>query len=149
MKLKTLFKKHKSVFLAGTIDNGTSENWQQQVIDELGRLGLGEKIVVFNPRRDYWNPNSDTEALEKQILWEQEHLDKADLIVMIFKGNSKSPITLLELGLYAKSKKLVVFCTDSFYRYTNVKLTCKKYHIPLVKTTYPKYIAEEIQKRLC
>lgn len=44
---------------------------------------------------------------------------------------SKSPITLLELGLFAKSGKLHVVCTDGFYRYDNVRITCAKYGVPV------------------
>lgn len=45
-------------------------------------------------------------------------------------GN-KSPITLLELGLFAKSGKLYVVCTEGFYRYDNVRITCAKYGVPV------------------
>ena len=45
----------KSVFLAGTIDNGDSLNWQDKVIMEL--INLGIECEVFNPRREHWNPN--------------------------------------------------------------------------------------------
>lgn len=44
---------------------------------------------------------------------------------------SKSPITLLELGLFAKSGKLHVVCTEGFYRYDNVRITCAKYGVPV------------------
>lgn len=43
----------------------------------------------------------------------------------------KSPITLLELGLFAKSGKLYVVCTEGFYRYDNVRITCAKYGVPV------------------
>lgn len=42
---------------------------------------------------------------------------------------SKSPITLLELGLHARSGKLLVICPEKFYRYDNVRITCQKYNI--------------------
>ena len=61
------------------------------------------------------------EDMEKQIKWEQNHLDSADVIAMVLLDDSKSPISLLEMGLYAKSKKLIVFCTPEFYRYDNVR----------------------------
>lgn len=44
---------------------------------------------------------------------------------------SKPPITLLELGLFAKSGKLHVVCTEGFYRYDNVRITCAKYGVPI------------------
>ena len=59
------------------------------------------------------------------------HLESADFIVMNILGSSKSPITLLEMGLFARSGKLAVVCEPSFYRYDNVRITCAKYHVPL------------------
>ena len=137
----------KSVFLAGTIDNGNSLNWQDKTIIELINLGV-KNLEVFNPRREHWNPNPTKEEMEKQIKWEQEHLDKADVIAMVLLDDSKSPISLLELGLYAKSNKLIVFCTPNFYRWDNVRLTCKKYHIELVQDIHPTIIANKIIAKL-
>ena len=136
----------KSVFLAGTIDNGDSLNWQDKVIIEL--INLGVSCEVFNPRREHWNANPTKEEMEKQIKWEQDHLDKADIIVMVLLDDSKSPISLLELGLYARTKKLIVFCTPSFYRFDNVRLTCEKYNIELVRELHPLVIANKIISKL-
>ena len=136
----------KSVFLAGTIDNGDSLNWQDKVIIEL--INLGTECEVFNPRREYWNPNPTKEDMEKQIKWEQDHLDSADVIAMVLLDDSKSPISLLEMGLYAKSKKLIVFCTPKFYRFDNIRLTCEKYHIPLVQDLHPTIIANKIISKM-
>lgn len=132
----------KSVFLAGTIDNGDSLNWQDKVIIEL--INLGVSCEVYNPRREHWNLNPTKEELEKQIEWEQDHLDKSDVIVMVLLDDSKSPISLLELGLYAKENKLIVFCTPNFYRFDNVRMTCKKYNIELVQDLNPLIIANKI-----
>jgi len=136
----------KSIFLAGTIDNGESLNWQDNVIIEL--INLGVSCEVFNPRRKHWNPNPTKEEMEKQIKWEQEHLDKADVIIMVLLDDSKSPISLLELGLYANTKKLIVFCTPNFYRWDNVRLTCEKYNIELVQDLHPLIIANKIISKL-
>ena len=132
----------KSVFLAGTIDNGDSLNWQDRVIIEL--INLGIDCEIYNPRRKHWNTNPTKEELEKQIEWEQYHLDRANIIVMVLLDDSKSPISLLELGLYAKENKLIVFCTPNFYRFDNVRMTCKKYNIELVQNLNPLIIANKI-----
>lgn len=135
------------IFLAGTIDSGNSENWQK----ELSNYLLSDKylkhkylrhnnVVIFNPRRDEWPKDSDHEEIEKQIKWELKHLDESDLIIMNILSDSKSPISLMEIGLYAQSKKLVVFCTPDFYRYDNVKLVCKKYDISLFHNNDPYFI---------
>lgn len=41
---------------------------------------------------------------EHQVNWELEHLEKADLIIMNILASSKSPITLLEMGLFMRPK---------------------------------------------
>lgn len=135
------------IFLAGTIDNGNSVDWQKELIDmcEKNDNELSKYLNIFNPRRAHWSKNADKEELENQIRWEQDHLDEADLIVMVLSDNSKSPISLLELGLYAESGKLIVFCTDKFYRFDNVRLTCEKYFIPLVQSTKTKDIYDNIK----
>ena len=97
----------KSVFLAGTIDNGNSLNWQDKTIIELINLGVKD-LEVYNPRRKHWNDNPPKEDMEYQIKWEQDHLDKANIIAMVLLDDSKSPISLLEIGLYAKTGKLIV-----------------------------------------
>lgn len=137
----------KSVFLAGTIDNGDSLNWQNKTIIELMNLGIND-IEIYNPRREHWNPNPSKEEMECQIKWEQEYLDKADFIAMVLLDDSKSPISLLELGLYAKSNKLIVFCTPDFYRWDNVRLTCEKYNIQLVESTHPLVITNKIINKI-
>ena len=88
----------KSVFLAGTIDNGDSLNWQDKTIIELINLGINN-IEIYNPRREHWNSNPTKKEMEKQIKWEQNHLDAANIIAMVLLDDSKSPISLLELGL--------------------------------------------------
>lgn len=67
---------------------------------------------------------------------------------MVLLDDSKSPISLLEIGLYAKSNKLIVFCTSNFYRWDNVRLTCEKYHIPLIQDLNPLTIANKIISEL-
>jgi hypothetical protein len=49
---------------------------------------------------------------------------------MYFDPNTKSPISLLELGLFAQSKKLIVCCPRGFWRKGNVDITCDRYGIP-------------------
>ena len=142
-KIKSKKKDNKSVFLAGTIDNGDSLNWQDKTIIELMNLGF-DNINIYNPRREHWPSEDNHDEIEYQIKWEQEHLDKSDLIVMVLLDDSKSPISLLEMGLYAKSNKLIVFCTPNFYRWDNVRLTCEKYHIPLIQDLHPVVIANKI-----
>ena len=121
-------KSYKSVFLAGTIDMGSGVDWQKDVA-ELFEKAPGN-WVLFNPRQEFWDPSRENE-MDYQVNWELSHLEDADYILMNFLPGSKSPITLLELGLFAKSGKLHVVCTDGFYRYDNVRITCAKYGVPV------------------
>jgi hypothetical protein len=53
---------------------------------------------------------------------------------MFFDGKTKSPISLLEFGLYAKSKKLLVVCESNFWRKGNVDVVCEKYKVQQFQT---------------
>lgn len=122
-----------SIFLAGSIEMGNAENWQEELTKYFER-----DFNIFNPRRDDWDSSwiqsIDNPQFYEQVNWELNGLDKSDLIIMYFDPNTKSPISLLELGLYATSKKLHVICPEGFWRKGNVDIICKKYDIPLYET---------------
>jgi hypothetical protein len=118
------------IFLAGSIEMGTAENWQQQVEDAL----KDSDAIILNPRRDDWDSsweqNIRNPKFYEQVEWELNGLDAADFIVMYFDPATKSPITLLELGLYINKKyKLVVCCPDGYWRKGNVDIVCQRYNI--------------------
>lgn len=122
-----------SVFLAGSIEMGKAIDWQQMIIDNFKE----EKVIFYNPRRPDWD-NSWKQDIKhpqfyKQVNWELEGQEKADLIVLYFAPNTKSPISLLELGLFAKTGKIVVCCPNGFWRKGNVDIVCERYNIPMVK----------------
>lgn len=49
---------------------------------------------------------------------------------MYLADNSKSPISLLELGYLCKTPhKVIVYCTDKFYRKGNVDIFCQRNNI--------------------
>lgn len=117
-----------SVFLAGTIDNGDSANWQYSTAAELSKI---EHVDIFNPRRDNWDTNANSQDLYNQIWWELHHIQLANIVFFNFLPNSKSPITLLELGLVLSGRKadrkVVICCPKEFYRYDNVYYTSLVY----------------------
>lgn len=121
-----------AVFLAGSIDMGQAIDWQAQMIQALSNL----PITFLNPRRDDWDTSweqsIDNPAFNEQVQWELDGLEKADHIVMYFAPESKAPITLLELGLFAHSHKLIVCCPDGFWRKGNVDIVCRRYGISQV-----------------
>ncbi len=123
-----------SVFLAGSIEGDTVQRWQDIVIEKL----KNKEGMLLNPRRDAWDASwkQDIEnpVFKAQVCWELEALEKADLIVMYFDKSTKSPISLLELGLFAKSGKLVVCCPDGFWRKGNVAIVCERYNVSEVQS---------------
>jgi hypothetical protein len=133
------------IFLAGSIDMGAAEDWQ----DELANEFKSKKCVWFNPRRSDWDSSWKQGLNEKQfyeqVQWELDHLEQCDIIALYFANGSQSPISLLELGLHAKDDKVVVYC-DDFYRKGNVDIVCQRYNIPVFtdKETW-KY---EIERRI-
>jgi hypothetical protein len=124
------------LFLAGSIEMGSSEDWQSKIEEHLKYRGAD--VVIANPRRDSWDSSWTQQFTNpqfyQQVNWELNGLDKADLIIMYFSPETKSPISLLELGLYAASKKIIVCCPDGFWRKGNVEIVCEKYEIPLYET---------------
>lgn len=128
------------IFLAGSIENGKAEEWQQSFVEELKKLKT-PSIGVFNPRRENWDPSwtqDDNPELIKQIEWELDHLEEANLIVMYLQPGTISPISLLELGIFAKEvysmkKQMIVLCPPGFHRRANVITTCMYYDITMAK----------------
>jgi hypothetical protein len=59
------------------------------------------------------------------------NLEDCDIIFMYFDPGTKSPISLLELGLHADSGKMIVVCPDGFWRKGNVDIVCTRFNIPL------------------
>lgn len=121
-----------SIFLAGTIDNGKSIDWQLDMEEILKDYN----VTLLNPRRDNWNPKATKEDMIKQINWEMDNLDKCDVIFMNILEDSLSPITLLELGLYANSSKMIVTCHEEFWRKINVDVVCGRFNIPIYNEFY-------------
>jgi hypothetical protein len=123
---------HKTVFLAGSIEMGKAEDWQTDTIEVLKEI---DYLTIFNPRRADWDSSWKQEKnnphFYAQVTWELNRLDEADVIAMYFDSATLSPISLLELGLYAESGKLVVCCPNDFWRNGNVDIVCSKYGIPI------------------
>jgi hypothetical protein len=122
------------IFLAGSIEMGNAVDWQTKVVKELN--DFTKDLIFLNPRRDSWDSSwvqsIENEQFYEQVTWELDALDKSDYIFMYFDPNTKSPISLLELGLYASSRKLIVACPDGFWRKGNVEVVCERFDIPLL-----------------
>ena len=120
------------VFLAGSIEMGMAEDWQSRLADALAE----HDVILLDPRRDDWDASwrqsIDDAQFRGQVEWELDGLERADLIAMWFDPATRSPITLLELGLHARSGKLVIGCPPGFWRRGNLEVVAMRYAIPLV-----------------
>lgn len=120
-----------TVFLAGSIEMGVAENWQ----DKLANIFKDENITFLNPRRDEWDSSwvqsIDNKVFRDQVEWELNGLCEADYVVMYFDPKTKSPISLLELGLMSYTGRIIVCCPDDFYRKANVEIVCNRFEIPI------------------
>jgi len=123
-----------SVFLAGSIEMGKAENWQEKIVKALQDL---DPICILNPRRDAWDKSwkeeKENEQFHQQVSWELNGLEKADLVIFYFSPETKSPVSMLELGLFAATGKLLVYCPKGFWRKGNIDIVCEKYKIRQVE----------------
>ena len=129
MKAKVIYAPEKyeysgrrRIFRAGSIERGNAENWQDKVINALSDY----RVDILNPRRKDWDSSwaqsIDNPQFNEQVNWELDGLENSDLILMYFDPNTKSPITLLELGLFAHSNKIILCCPEGFWRKGNVDI---------------------------
>jgi len=122
------------LFLGGSIDMGNAPDWQAEMTRALSDL----EIVILNPRRPDWNPAWKPEASEPefraQVEWELAALEASDVMVLYLAPGTLSPISLLEMGLHARSGKLIVLAPDGFWRKGNVDITAEAYGIQQVSS---------------
>jgi Nucleoside 2-deoxyribosyltransferase like len=123
------------VFLAGAIDMGAAVDWQAQMIERLKDV---DDLVIFNPRR----PNFSPETLDEQIEWELDHLEKCDTIFMWLPKDAKAPISFFEAGLYWFDGKLLIGADPGFYRRRNLEMTANRYGQNIFESL------EDMEKRL-
>lgn len=126
---------HISLFLGGSIENGKADLWQDKLSEIL--INKFENIIILNPRRENWNSAlkqdlTNTEFYE-QVDWEYNSLESSDYILIYFQPNTYSPISLMELGLFAANKKVIVCCPEEFWRKGNVDFICKKFELTVIE----------------
>jgi hypothetical protein len=139
-------RRTKSIFLAGSIDQGHAVDWQTAITKSLAHL----PVTILNPRRhdwdSSWKEDISFEPFRTQVEWEQDMLEAADVIALYFSPDTKSPISLLELGLFARSGKLIVACPPGFWKRGNVQIICQRLNIELVKSGDE--LVQSVEKRL-
>lgn len=116
---------------------GTAEEWQEKVTEEIRTWCIVD--YIFNPRRENWDsslPQTITNSeFREQVEWEHEHIVISDIVFFYFSPETKSPITLMELGLVAgMNKNAVVVCPPGFWRKGNIEVLCHNSNIPLFES---------------
>ena len=114
--------------LAGSIESNGGRDWRAALM-----VALPHRNVTITPPCVASVPRA-------QIEWELDCLDRADLVAMWFAADTVAPIALLELGLTAKSEKLVVGCPEGFWRKGNIEVVCSRFGIPLT-TSWNAFVA--------
>ena len=118
-----------TVFLAGSIEMGKAADWQTKVTNALSK----EKVIFFNPRRSDWDASwkqdIENQQFKEQVNWELDGLTNCDMVVFYFDPSTMSPISLMELGLFAEKKDVIVCCPEGYWRKGNVDIVCERYNI--------------------
>ena len=133
------------VYLGGTMDfSGINTDWQQIWIDGLTKLsdpikGLllikNVNWIIFNPHVPPVNnlpPTLDNPEFVQTMQWRLQMQDVSDLIFLNIMNKSVSPIPILEFGSNVTSGKLVVRCGEQHQIYSQIRMYCEKYQVPLL-----------------
>lgn len=123
----------KSVFLAGSTSKVDATDWRET----LSALISDPRITIYNPNRtdwdSTWREDLDFALYREQVEWELEKQEKADMVVVYFHPATQAPISLLELGLCARTPgKAVVYCPEGYWKRGNVQIVCRKFGIRTV-----------------
>jgi len=120
------------IFLGGAIDQGEAKDWQSEVVKGLE----GIDCLVLNPRRDDWDSSweqsIDSPEFRGQVEWELKAQEEADLNVYVLLEDSKGPVTMLEIGLFA-GKESGLCIEEGFYRRGNLEIVAQRYNIPIYR----------------
>lgn len=131
------------VFLAGSIEEDKAINWQSIVCDELVKI---PNLTIFNPRRANWDSSwvqkIENTQFKEQVDWELDYIETVDTVIFYFDPNTKSPITLMELGIVSQvpltesrgyQQKVIVCCPEGFWRKGNVDILCSRMHNDVIQ----------------
>lgn len=114
------------IFLAGSMGEDAQGTWRDRISNDLS-----DKFHFLDPTC-HNHASLDADGMKKHIQWELEAMELADIILLRFLPDAESPISLVELGLYTFSKKLIVVCPEGFYKYNYLNVLCEKYATPFL-----------------
>lgn len=129
---KFVSNKVATIFLAGSIEMGKAEQWQERVL----KLLADSDWTLLNPRRDDWDASwkqsAQFQPFREQVVWELQGLETCEKAIVYFSPETKAPITLFEFGLLCQMKDpedIFVVCPEGFWRKGNVDVVCDRYRI--------------------
>lgn len=137
-----------SVILYGSIDKAV--NWQNEIAKSLSDL----PIAILNPSREDWDSSWVEDIsfpkFKEQVEWEMDYAQQADVIAFYYGPATDAPISLLELGMYAGTGKVVVCCHPNYKKKGNVQIVCDRYGISLVYALdgLEDLVRERLEKKL-
>lgn len=115
------------IFLAGSM--GQDENgvtWRDSIAEQLSG-----RYDVLDPTC-HNHASLDAQGMKRHIQWELDAMELADKILLRFLPDAESPISLIELGLYTFTDKLIVVCPKGFYKHNYLHVLCEKYNTPFL-----------------
>ncbi|KAI3330037.1 hypothetical protein F4824DRAFT_355664 [Ustulina deusta] len=122
----------KTIFLAGTTMPTDEHDWRVCLMELLA----DEPLTIYNPLRpdwdSTWREDISFEPYCEQVEWELDMQETADMVVVYFHPASKAPISLLELGLCARTGKAIVVCPAGYWKRGNVQIVCERHGIEMV-----------------
>ena len=83
-----------------------------------------------------WSEDPSDAVFSEQVNWELEGMENADVIAVFLGKEAKAPISLMELGLWARGeeRKCVVCCPRGFWKWGNVRVVCERYGVEVVES---------------
>jgi hypothetical protein len=129
----------RSVILIGSEDNGEWKPWKDTIVSRLEDKTSDEgfNLVVFDPERKEWETNwqhmTEGSRYKSQVRWELEHMEEVDVVVLYLGKGISSSMAMMELGLLARTNRLVLFCPDDEFGSKNVKIFCERYEVTRVE----------------
>lgn len=128
---KDSIDKRTSLALLGSIEQGIASEWQKTAEEFFKDYDFD----IYNPRREHWDASwkqsMDNPQFVEQVEWELTALENVAVKLFYFDPATKSPITLIELGLSVGVGRvdIVVCCPEGFWRKGNVDIICRRYGI--------------------
>lgn len=138
-------KKYIKIFLAGSIEMGKADDWQNSVVEALKHRikDANFEICIFNPRRDNWDSSwqqsIENQQFKEQVQWELSHIDRSNIVAFYFQPGTISPISLYELGVVSipsseSKKNIIILCPEGYHRKGNVDVSAQWYDMQLTNS---------------